>query len=323
MHPTTITNEFRQQYSFIFSKEFRGFITDLLKQGGLNDRSIEKCTTDDAMVLFGTSFIHKSITTDASLNYEFAEIQGDAIVNSIIVNYITRVRFPKVVNVDWITRIKTRLISKRGLSEIARNMGMDSFIKISEDYGKFFEGKTEEEKWMMSKYRSLFEDTLEAFVGTLITVIDSKLSYVDERWSSEGNIVYVSGPGYSIATNFVYSALDRIKINLSYVELWDPVSRLKNLYDKKRWNFKRLTRYREVENTESVKKEMFYTFTFYACPFNNDRPCAAENRNTIQIGTFTSTNKTDAKDRAALEALATLAKYGIKDEPKKPFIRKN
>lgn len=296
--------------------KFTLFVRDLLAMSGLNNKSILQCTDKESIEKFRTAFIHKSIDTDAVSNYELAEIMGDALVNTAIVSYIRKERFPKVVNVDWITRIKIKLISKKGLANLAYVKGFGDFIQYSEEYGANFAGKTFEELWKTHKYISLYEDTFEAFIGTMESIIDEKLSIISDRGTP------TPGPGYSCVCKLVYKILDDIDIKLQYQYLWDPVTRLKKLYDKHNslgWCFSKQVSTKLVENEDGTKIFVTRIFAYLL----GNRMKTEGNENLIRIGYAESVNKDESKNTAATAALNMLQRYGIMDTPKDPYTRKN
>jgi len=71
-------------------------------------------------------------------------------------------------------------------------------------------GKSQEDLWNMTTYISLYEDTLEAFVGTMVQIVDKKLS----PWDTKRKI-HLPGPGYGIASLLVYTLLDDIETSLN------------------------------------------------------------------------------------------------------------
>lgn len=293
MSTNTLTNK-------IDDPEFKAFIEKNLRRAGLNSRSIKKYTDKDGMSIFATAFMHKSLVEDAAGNYEFLEIIGDGIINSIITRYITEIRFPGMINVHWINTLKSDWISKRKLSLIAQNQGFPFYISYSDEY---------EEKLKNPRIRdSLYEDTMEAFVGAVAKVIDQK----------EG----VVGPGYGIAFLIIKSYLDEITdISLDPKQVFHPIMRLKELYDKRKylgWDFPKeiiVTRPYVPEGTPPLHNVKIYAYVW------GDKSKSSANRKLIGEATADTLDK--AKREAAEHALSYLENIGIKWVGTNAFTRKN
>jgi dsRNA-specific ribonuclease len=186
--------------------EFREKIRQVLELSGLKKRFIDKITDKDGMELYRQAFTHESV--DPVNNYQWLEILGDVTLNKCIVWYINS-RFPQLHNkegVKVIARLKINLVSKKHFSEIARRLGFLPFIRCDPLNNN---GKPCLENDML-------EDTLEAFFGATEMLIDNTVSV---------------GAGYGICYHLIKNILDPEPISLRYEDLFDAVTRLKELSD--------------------------------------------------------------------------------------------
>lgn len=183
--------------------EFINYISNLVTLGKLNPEYVKTITSPESMNLYATAFT--SASADAEHNYEPLEFIGDATMNKIIVWYLID-RFPQFMNpenVKTMARLKINMIGKTTFAHLARELGTERFITCSD------------EEWVTSKTK-LLEDTLEAVIGALELQIDT--------------LIY-PGSGYSICYNILKPVLDKIDISLKHEDLYDAVTRLKEVFD--------------------------------------------------------------------------------------------
>lgn len=185
---------------------FRDKIREVLGISGLKKKFIDKITEPEGMALYQRAFTHESV--DPVLNYQWLEILGDETLNKCVVWYINS-RFPQLHNkegVKVIARLKINLVSKKHFSEIARRLGFLPYIRYDPLNNT---GKPCQEM-------DLLEDTLEAFFGATEMLIDQAVS---------------TGSGYGICYHLIKNILDPVPISLKYEDLYDAVTRLKELSD--------------------------------------------------------------------------------------------
>lgn len=291
--------------------DFKDFIIEQLRRAELNQKTIEKLTTPERIEEWGIAFTHKSISVKANENYEVKELIGDRIIESIVTSYIYKKL--SVVNTGFISKIKTNIVQKKGLARVGLKYGFSEHIKYSEEIEEKIRDIPEDEIDRNTIYASLIEDTVEAFTGVMVDMID------------EVNNV-AAGPGYAVAHNWWWSILNEMDISTSYVAVWDPVSRLKEIFDSlknKGWVFDRsiMTREEKMVFDPKIQKERpYFTITYYAY-LKGDRTASRNNR--VQIGKATDISVEKAKQEAARKGLAMLKRYGISDIPKDPFKRTN
>lgn len=151
----------------------------------------------------GVVFTHSSV--DKSRNYEYFEILGDATLNKCIVWYISK-RFPELQcpeGVKIIARLKINLISKKTFSGLAQHLGFWDFVSA-------------EDEIRQTKMKKVLEDVFEAFFGALEMLLDT--------------IVY-PGAGYPMCYRIIVSLFNDLPISLAYNDLYDPITRLKEIFD--------------------------------------------------------------------------------------------
>ena len=190
-------------YLGIGAKPLKTLIIQLLKMGKMNEQHLEKLFTyPETMKLYEQAFTHQSVSEN---NYEFYEIIGDGTLNKAIITYLSK-KFPKLnqpKGVEALTPLKHDLISKRSFAKLANQLDFWKHIKISLA------------KRQTDMNRTL-EDVFEAFFGVTEILI---------------NRYIYSGLGYFICSNIIYQILSQCTINLSYKNVVNPISRLKELFD--------------------------------------------------------------------------------------------
>lgn len=153
---------------------------------------------------FSTAFTHSSF--DPNHNYEFWETLGDVTLNKCVLWYISR-RFPQLNGPDGsdlLTRLKIKIIKTESFSAIAKQLDFSRFISIDKAE---YRTKTEEQ---------VLEDVFEAFTAVLEFT-------VDERFGE--------GFGYKVCYTILSTLLDHSAITLSYDDIMDYKTRLKELFD--------------------------------------------------------------------------------------------
>ncbi len=182
---------------------FKNFIINLLHISKVPQQLIDQLTNNKSMIFWTNAFTAPSYSAN---NYEFYELLGDSTLNCCIVFYL-KTLFPQLCNalgVKYLSRLKIDYVSKSKFSSYASKLNFDQFIRCGlEDRSN---GKVK---------RSLAEDCLESFAGCLMTLCDQ--------------IEHHSG--YKYCYNFIENILNREKISLNQEDLFDPKSRLKELFD--------------------------------------------------------------------------------------------
>ena len=290
---------------------FKEFLVTLLKRGRVNDEHIDIFLSPENLVKFDLAFIHK--TFDPVDNYEMMEFLGDGTVNEFIPYYI-KIRFPRIVSVKWLTKIKHNMVSKKQLARLAKVQGLEKFIR----YGKKMEEEMAKNRDLDNniEYLSMLEDVMEAFFGCLTLVIE--------------NSGRDHGVAVQVSANILKSFFDNEEISIKYTDVFDAVSRLKELYESKERGFKWPTGEIDESKKRGFKQpigEQAYEITrphgdqfkvtVYGWPLNDKKPVLA---NRVVLATAFDIEKQNAKQKAAKQALAILdSSHGIRELPSNPY----
>lgn len=313
-------------------KDFETFIRNLLLRGNLNDKHIDMIMKKENMAEFKIAFTHPSAGEEK--DYQLYEFLGDVVINEFVAFYL-RERFPKVISVKWITRLKHNLISKKALANIAIKEGLEKFVIYGEDIAYLKANPHLDEK---NEYVSMLEDVMEAFCGCLSTVI-----------IKEGKLF---GTATEICRNILKSFFDAMTISLEYEDVFDSVTILKELYETKtmglEWPNDQVYLYSKKEGPIPV-----YSATVYGWPLGDRKPrfrnqnelmksmhrrgkgiedipkeemdnfAKHYDSNKIALATEFGINKKDAKEKAARKALEVLkSKYQIRMRFPDPYEKK-
>lgn len=187
----------------IRGEKFKTFLINTLSHSNLKPFYINYILNDSALKMYDMVFTHKSV--DPINNYEFYEFLGDSIIQSIVTCYLIN-RFPQLQNPDAITiltRLRSNLISKRALANMAKKLHFWDFVSVNFDIRKKNMDQT-------------LEDIFEAFIGYTHCLFDHE---------------YIAGVGYRICYDFISNILNTIQISLKFEDLFDAKTRLKEIFD--------------------------------------------------------------------------------------------
>lgn len=247
--------------------DFRFFIKNLILKTRLDSNQIHKLLSNENMVLFKEAFIHYSHNT--RINYEVYEQLGDITVNKFLVWYFHE-RFPNLHNtlgVKIIARLRINYGSKQFLGMLADRLGFWNFIKYS----------TQEVMSPIKKI-SLLEDVFEAFIGVTEYIIDCKI---------------YKGFGYICCYRLLKDIFDSIPINISYENLFDAKTRLKEIFDINK----------EILGTQKFEYDKNSNTIYIYRVLNNEEFLLAKANSQI--------NKSDAEQKACDDALKLLKNMGF------------
>lgn len=306
--------------------EFKKFIVTQLKRAKLNDQTIKKLTTPNLLQEWLVAFTHKSLGSDASENYETYEILGDAVIDNVVVRYLSNKL--GIINSGFLSTMRSMIVKKQSLARLGYRLGFPNFIRLGVKELTAFENIPKEEWIEKESYRSIVEDVVEAFTGVMMELVD-KMSNLE------------AGPGYAIVTSWWWSILDALveegTISVDYYKIWDPVSRLKEIYDRYskppyEWKFNRAVEAREFTKIVGDRPKKFYEAEIIAWlsppgvqPIEilemNQYP-KLKKVNSVVIGKGEASNIAEAKENAALQAIQVLRdEYGIIEKAKDPYKR--
>lgn len=255
---------------------FENMLRNILKKGKLKKEYIDRIVKN-GMPLYSQAFTHP--TADENNNYEPLEFLGDSIVNCVIVWYLSR-RFPQLNCQDGVkilARLKINLVSKK----VFANFGSEL------DFWKYVSADKETRDTKMKK---TLEDVFEAFFGATQKLIDSEIRM---------------GVGYSICYNIIQNLFENMQISLKYEDLYDPKTRLKEVFDFFKDKIGQVKYENErVERIQYVKVYRLYT---------DERG----KKQKILLGQGSAALKPDAVQKAASRAIEYLNREGkfIKEVP--------
>lgn len=294
--------------------DFRNFLILLFKRGKVREDEIETLLTPQVVEEFRVAFTHPSAGSER--DYQLYEFLGDVVINEFVAFYL-RWRFPKIVSVKWITRLKHTLISKKYLAKLAREEGIDKFAiygdePFSDSEGRSLIGMRKEieanpDLNTNMHYLNMLEDIMEAFFGCLVTVV------VDSG--------KVHGVATEISHNILKSFFGPVEIPNRYEDVFDPVSRLKELYESRargyKWPNDQTYKYERIEQDgpsgPDGPKEVKFKAIVFGWPAGN-KSVVPENK--IKLAEEVAVNKDDAKQKAAKRALHVLdVTWKIKETP--------
>lgn len=193
-------------YSLPYHGKRDSSFTDMIRNVlllGLSAKKIDLLLNLDGIRMFSTAFTHKSVNDND--NYEFWETLGDSTLNKCVLWYISR-RFPQIncpAGSDLLTRLKIKIIKSDSFSNIADSIGFWPFVSVDQTL-------------RVNEKQSILEDVCEAFFGVLEFLIDKHIGL---------------GYGYSVCYTILSELLDRRKIVLSYNEIVDFKTQVKEVFD--------------------------------------------------------------------------------------------
>lgn len=271
--------------------KFKDFITSLLKKAGVNSKYTQLLTSEKYLNEFRLSFTHDSYNEKE--NYETYEFLGDPTVNDIIAQYI-HAKFPTIVSVKWLTRIKHNLMSKKQLAVLAEECGFFEHILYGDEIIESLAQNPDLHN--NNDYLSMLEDVLEAFIGCLVSCLNS---------------MELQGVGYAVASKFFQTLLSGVEIEIDFEKVFDAKSRLKEIYDKMGWQFGK-----NVFYSEELKNKTGYVTYVYAY-VNGDK--RAFDTNKVFLTYVQGKTKTESEMAAAQRAIEILERsykiYQIKSNP--------
>ncbi len=309
--------------------EFGKFIVSVLKRGKLIKSEIERLTTPQSLEEFKVAFTHPS--AGAERDYQLHEFLGDVVINEFIPFYLHE-RFPSIVSVKWITRLKHTLVSGKILARIILEQGIEKWAiygnepfsnSIGKSTGMLDELKAHPDLKTNKHYLAMLEDIMEGFFGCLTLLITKPIDGTQ-------------GKPHGVATQVSHYILETFfndtYIPNKYEEVFDPVSRLKELYESRaralKWKNDESIRYEKLDykgniltkNTQQKEGKTRIQTIIYGWPLG-DKTCKPENK--VELARAIDIDKADSKKKAAEMALEVLdKKYGIKDIPFDPNVKK-
>lgn len=177
-------------------------------------------------------------------SYERLEYLGDAIIETIISNYLFE-RYPEE-DESFLSRMRISLVKGMNLAHLSRVIGLGKYLIIS---------RTMEERENARMKENILEDIFEAFIGAIFLDFN-KIDISDDKGWFEN--IFVTGPGFQMCQIFIERVFEE------YVD-WDRLinsddnykNRLQVIIQKE---FKTTPEYVELEINEEG-----YTMGIYIC----------------------------------------------------------
>ena len=119
------------------------------------------------MVLFHTAFNHRSLKENPSENNERMEFLGDAIISSVVAEYLFK-KYP-YKGEGFLTEMRSKMVNRQQLNHIAIQMGLKKMTRFNKLDGGL-------------KSSQIFGNTLEALVGAIY--LDKQYEFT-KKWIIE------------------------------------------------------------------------------------------------------------------------------------------
>ena len=119
------------------------------------------------MVLFHTAFNHRSLKENPSENNERLEFLGDAIISSVVAEYLFK-KYP-YKGEGFLTEMRSKMVNRQQLNHIAIQMGLKKMTRFNKLDGGL-------------KSSQIFGNTLEALVGAIY--LDKQYDFT-KKWIIE------------------------------------------------------------------------------------------------------------------------------------------
>lgn len=275
-------------------REFSTFLREQMERASLKKEVIEDLIKD--LEPWKVCFVHKNV--DPKNNYENYEFYGDKIVSSAAASFIQKKYGDKIKAPVWLTKIYHYIVSSKILAKVGEQVGFSKFIRVNKELLREDLEKRKVPSYIpVEKHKifsSIIEDTVEAFFGCMSTLLEQKLS---------------RGASLEICTRILHSYYRTVNIDISYENLFDPVTRLKELYQSQlRWfetttlvkGRRQKTVYLEEKVEEAEDGSNIYTYTVYG--WLKEKEISEKNKKVIasQQGWDPDTTRNEAAKNALL-----------------------
>jgi len=261
-------------------------LTTIFNKNGLNGIVFKNID------LYRVAFVHKSYCTmknidfDKSnvncppdclplqdMSYERLEFLGDSLIGMIVANYLYT-RFPDQ-NEGFLSKIRTKIVNGRMLGYLSDKIGFPKFAIIS---------KQVEESGGRNNFK-IMEDIFEAFVGALFLDFQTESDKV--QLPNTISIAPFTGAGYFLVENFIIYIIE------NYIDFCELI-RIKN-------NYKDMLVSYMMHNLQDIPK--FYEVKVLMKDNVRIFTYCIKDRNNAIIATSTGSNKKEAENNTAKEAL--------------------
>jgi len=184
----------------------KSFILEIFKENNLSEKYKDALTSPSALDLYQTAFT--SAGYDPNQNYELFEFVGDSILGESLVWYFYTI-FPQLrctAGIKTLNRLKIKYAASKTFSKIALDLKFLPYIRA-----------LPEELASDEKKQSLLEDVFEAFAGVTKIILTERFNF--------------ACVGNQVITDLVTVIFNKKNISLEPEKLYDPKTRLKELFD--------------------------------------------------------------------------------------------
>jgi ribonuclease-3 len=207
------------------------------------------------------------------MSYERLEFLGDSLIGMIVANYLYT-RFPDQ-NEGFLSKIRTKIVNGRMLGYLSDKIGFPKFAIIS---------KQVEESGGRNNFK-IMEDIFEAFIGALFLDFQTESDKV--QLPNTISIAPFTGAGYFLVENFIIYIIE------NYIDFCELI-RIKN-------NYKDMLVSYMMHNLQDIPK--FYEVKVLMKDNVRIFTYCIKDRNNAIIATSTGSNKKEAENNTAKEAL--------------------
>ena len=256
-------------------EDFKRLISSLLIKGKLKKKYLDILMNEKNMQIYDDLFTSDEVRKGIH-NYQFYETIGDGVAGNFLIDYAFD-RFPFLKNeegVQVVARIVIVYGAKRTFAPLAEKLGFWPFISSTVDDRN-------------RNKVNLLEDVFEAFIGGTSYILNNE---------------FRRGVGFGICYDILENIFNEIPMSLNYVDLFDPKTRLKEIFDANK-ELGQLTYKEKVEINQQGYR--ITTSTAYQIP-------PRSNGQLIPLGTGTAAIKDVAQPRAAEQAIKYLNSKGYK-----------
>ena len=222
-----------KKYEVTRGVEFKKMLANIFVKSKLKEKYMSILCSPESLELYDQAFTHSS--HDPVHNYETFETRGDATLKHFIVWYMFK-RFPKLNTPEGV-QIAARLLIKWGSKE--------QFQRVAEKLG-FWNFIIADQETRGKKMKSLLEDVFEAFCGVTEYILDQH---------------FTRGVGFAILDNILTSIFNEEDIKISYKDIYDSKTILKEIFDKNKSLGKLDYDTKQIERVDPRSGEKYKQFT--------------------------------------------------------------
>ena len=271
-------NDMNEKLTFYYglrNQSFKNLLWNILRKGKLKEHYINCLLTPEALAEYDKAFTSSTISSHVDPTSGKIEVNKiisnnyetyEKLGDGIFDNFIGWYAFRRFGEVNNLEQVKLLHIIR------SKYGSKKEFAPISESLG-FWPYISSSVYARNHEKKKLLEDVFEAFLGVTSFILDKN---------------FRNGVGYAICYDILSSIFDNIKFSTDFSEMIDYVTKLKQVFDK-------------VKNVRIEYQDRKIGDQIHIMIYQR-----AQNGEYKVIGTGVSTNKKDAKQNAAENALKNL-----------------